>query len=333
MGMMHHAHTDARIIIIDMVLIRLPCGWFAHHPTVFPALQWKIRCVYVIFPAQYYERFRAFTLSNRKTKFANEDAIMTAPFDTVIHPQLRTAEAFQFFPSETFPWIHPIFWLHSHFAVGGWSPLQRLSGMLTAHMTRIAPRNGFTWHPHRNLEIYTWVLEGELYHEDTTGGKGVIRAGEVQRMFSSDWIEHQELNQADLPVRVIQIWFAVDRKSWGVAPHYQQLTREQLPARRVGDATVFSLIGGHSPIEQHVDARLTAAYVDASGTTTVEAPRSAEDLFLYVTDGDGQFSYQGQTHPVGLYDVMLVRPSAEPVQFTAGEDLRFMSFYLPAFLD
>jgi redox-sensitive bicupin YhaK (pirin superfamily) len=43
--------------------------------------------------------------------------------------------------------------------------------MLTAHMTRIAPHNGFTWHPHRGLEICTWVLEGTLHHEDTPGGQ------------------------------------------------------------------------------------------------------------------------------------------------------------------
>ena len=63
-----------------------------------------------------------------------------------------------YYPADTFPVVHPVHWLTSHFAVGGWSPLQRLSGMLTAHMTQIAPRNGFTWHPHRGLEIYTYVI-------------------------------------------------------------------------------------------------------------------------------------------------------------------------------
>jgi uncharacterized cupin superfamily protein len=141
---------------------------------------------------------------------------MHSPFDSVIDPNVKKNAPVQHFSAQTFPWVHPIHWLHSHFAVGGWSPLKRLSGMITAHMTQIAPHNGFVWHPHRGLEIYTWVLEGELYHEDTTGGKGVIRAGELQRMFSGNWIEHQELNQSDEPTRVIQIWFAADRR-------YQQL--------------------------------------------------------------------------------------------------------------
>src|SRR6185503_125202 len=109
-------------------------------------------------------------------------------YNTVIAPEFLEPRPVQHFRAEAFPTIHPVWWLNSHFAVGGWSPLQRLSGMLTAHMTRIAPQAGFTWHPHRGLEIYTWVLEGTIYHEDTTGGQGDIGPGEFQRMFSGDWI-------------------------------------------------------------------------------------------------------------------------------------------------
>ncbi len=240
--------------------------------------------------------------------------------------------AFQHFPAETFPSIHPIHWLHSHFAVGGWSPLQRLSGMLTAHMTRIAPRNGFTWHPHRGLEIYTWMLEGKLYHEDSTGGKGELLPGDLQRMFSGDWIEHQELNPWDEPARVIQIWFIADRQHRGLQPHYQQIGRDGLPKRRVGDATIYSLIGDDSPMEQHMTGRLTAGVVDANGATTLEAPREDEDLFLYVTDGAGEATYNGEAIPLKQYDVILATPDMQSATFKAAERLDFLSFYLPRFL-
>ena len=152
--------------------------------------------------------------------------------ETQIEPGFTDQSAFQYFSADSFPYIHPIHWLTSHFAVGGWSPLQRLSGMLTAHMTHIEPHNGFTWHPHRALEIYTWVLEGTLYHEDSTGGKGLIHAGELQRMFAGDYIEHQELNLGDEPARVIQIWFIADRRFQGLAPHYQQLGMMPYPFGR-----------------------------------------------------------------------------------------------------
>src|SRR5438477_9305362 len=166
---------------------------------------------------------------------------------TVIRPEIQETAPFYYLPADTFPTIHPIHWLHSHFAVGGWSPLQRLDNMLTAHMTSIAPHNGFTWHPHRGLEIYTWVLEGTLHHEDNVGGAGDIGPLELQRMFAGDYIEHQELNHTDDPVRVIQIWFVADPKYRGLEPHYQQVRRDELPARRAGDATIYSLIDELSP--------------------------------------------------------------------------------------
>jgi len=254
--------------------------------------------------------------------------------DTVIAPHFIANESFQYFPAETFPSMHPVHWLHSHFAVGGWSPLQRLSGMLTAHMTRIAPRSGFTWHPHRGLEIYTWILEGTLHHEDTTGGKGDIGPGELQRMFSGDWIEHQELNLTDQPVRVIQIWFAADPKHRGLAPHYQQLSSAQLPHQTCGDAVVHNLIGGGSGMEQHMTGRLTATTLQPQGNTQIELPAAHEDLFLYITDGIGQVTHPYLNSTLGQYDVLLARSDSAAITLVAkGEQpLHYLSFYLPKFL-
>ena len=253
---------------------------------------------------------------------------------THIHDDFLQTGDLQHYPADTFPTIHPVHWLHSHFAVGGWSPLQRLSGMLTAHMTRIAPHNGFTWHPHRGLEIYTWVLEGTLSHEDTTDGKGDIVAGELQRMFAGDYIEHQELNYGDDPARVIQIWFIADLEHRGLPPHYQQVSKADLPVRRVGDADVYSLIGDDSPMDSHVSARLTATWLDAGGTTYIEAPRDDEDLFLYVTDGAGEIYLPTKPTILGQYDVILATPDAPQVTITSDSEqpLRFMSYYLKPFI-
>lgn len=256
-------------------------------------------------------------------------------YNTVIAPHFLQPTPFQHFRAGSFPSIHPVWWLNSHFAVGGWSPLQRLSGMLTAHMTRIAPRSGFTWHPHRGLEIYTWVLEGSLHHEDTTGGQGDIGPGEFQRMFSGDWIEHQELNRTDDPVRVIQIWFAAHPKHQGLEPHYQQPRRDEFYARRVGEATEIVLIGEGSPMESHLmGGRLKAVTLAAGGTTQLEAPGEVEDVFTYITDGAGQVLHADQTTPLGQYDVVLARNDAPAVTLRAAPDapLHYLNFYLPKFM-
>lgn len=255
-----------------------------------------------------------------------------AYFETVIEG-LEPEPNLQFYKAGTFPVINPVRWLTAHFAVGGFSPLRRLSGMLTAHMSQIAPFSGFRWHPHRGLEIYTYVIEGQLYHEDTTGGRGVITAGEVQRMFSGDYIEHQELNRTGDFTRVIQIWFLTRPQYRGLPPHYEQVKLSQMPARQVGDAQVRDIIGPGGATDSHVEARLAAAAIPAGGRSRVELPRSGEDLFLYITGGRGKLETGSGVEAVGPYDVLLASPQAKaPVLAAAEEPLSYLLFYLDSFL-
>ncbi|GJM40369.1 MAG: hypothetical protein DHS20C20_06510 [Ardenticatenaceae bacterium] len=258
---------------------------------------------------------------------------MTTIFDSVIN-QLSLEKDLQFYKANAFPTIRPVHWLTSHFAVGGYSPLQRLSGMLTAHMTQIAPRNGFQWHPHRGLEIFTYVIDGELYHEDTTGGKGAITAGEVQRMFSGNFIQHQELNLTDEFTRVIQIWFVADPEYMGLPPHYEQTKLNDMHARSVGDATVRDIIGPNGATDAHVSARLTSSILPAGGSANIELPQPGEDLFLYFVDGNGRFQTSAQQNEIEIYDVVLATPEAETAVITASAEkpLNYLSFYLKPFM-
>lgn len=258
---------------------------------------------------------------------------MNAMFESVI-TDLNINRDLQFYSADTFPVIHPVHWLTSHFAVGGYSPLRRLSGMLTAHMTQIAPRNGFGWHPHRGLEIFTYVIDGQLYHEDTTGGKGVITAGEVQRMFSGNFIQHQEQNYTDEFARVIQIWFVADVAHRGLPPHYEQTKLHDMAPRAVGDATVRDIIGPNGATDAHVSARLTSGILPAGGTAPIELPKPGEDLFLYFVDGNGRFQTSSGQNEINIYDVVLATPQAETAVLTAAEDqpLNYLSFYLNSFM-
>lgn len=253
-------------------------------------------------------------------------------FDSVI-TGLDTNADLQFYKADTFPTIHPIHWLTSHFAVGGWSPLQRLSGMLTAHMTQIAPHNGFTWHPHRGLEIFTYVIDGSLYHEDTTGGRGTIHAGEVQRMFSGQFIQHQELNRSDKFTRVIQIWFAAEPQFRGIPAHYEQIGLSDMASRQVGDAVVRDIIGPFGATDAHINARLTSAILPAGGTAAIELPQNGEELFLYFVDGHGRFQSTHIQEEIELYDVVLANSRAETAEIQAGDQpLNYLSFYLKPFM-
>jgi len=90
----------------------------------------------------------------------------------------------------------------------------------------IAPGAGFPTHPHNNMEIVTIALEGELAHEDSTGGKDVIRPGEVQRMTAGKGVKHSEFNNSDeKPAHILQIWFIPDKV--GYEPSYEQKKYDQ----------------------------------------------------------------------------------------------------------
>ena len=84
----------------------------------------------------------------------------------------------------------------------------------------IAAGRGFGMHPHRDMEIITVMLEGQLNHCDSMGHDEVLRAGEVQRMSAGTGVVHSEINQGDKPCRLLQIW--IEPSSTGIAPAYEQ---------------------------------------------------------------------------------------------------------------
>ncbi len=127
---------------------------------------------------------------------------------------------------------------------------------------RVRPGQGFPAHGHRDMEIVSYVLEGALAHEDSTGGKGVLRPGEVQRMSAGTGVRHSEFNGSrDEPLHFLQIWILPDRA--GHRPSYEQ--RPFPDAEKRGRLRLLaSPDGADGSLTIHQDTRLYATILSGS---------------------------------------------------------------------
>jgi redox-sensitive bicupin YhaK (pirin superfamily) len=124
----------------------------------------------------------------------------------------------------------------------------------------VAPGQGFGTHPHRDMEIVTYVLEGELEHRDSIGHGEVLRPGEFQRMTAGTGITHSEFNPSmTQPVHLYQIWLFPDRR--GLPPSYEQ-TKFDASQRTNRWRLVASPDGADGSLRVHQDARIYLANVE-----------------------------------------------------------------------
>ncbi|HLS77201.1 MAG TPA: pirin family protein [Nocardia sp.] len=163
----------------------------------------------------------------------------------------------------------------------------------------VLPGQGFETHPHRDMEIVTWVLEGSLVHQDSLGHSGVIYPGLAQRMSAGSGILHSEKNDSwrldnssahDRPVHFIQMWVVPDEA--GVDPGYQQLEIDDELASgdlvtvasglpRYRDRTAIAINSSHAAL--HV-ARMPGA--DGAGAPSVVTLPEAPYLHVFVARGE-----------------------------------------------
>jgi redox-sensitive bicupin YhaK (pirin superfamily) len=176
----------------------------------------------------------------------------------------------------------------------------------------IAPHTGFPPHPHRDMEIITYVREGAITHEDSLGNKGRTEAGDVQVMSAGTGIRHSEYNMEDESTRIFQIWIMPTRNGeapgWGSRPFPKGIRAGQFVALASG----YQGDGDALPIR--TDARVLGATLRAGETTTYPLGR---DRKAYLVPATGAVKIGDVT--VNARDGVAIR-DLEALTVTALED-------------
>lgn len=145
----------------------------------------------------------------------------------------------------------------------------------------VMPGLGFGTHPHRDMEIITYILSGSLEHKDSMGNGRIIRTGEVQYMSAGSGVQHSEFNPSrDEAVHLLQIWIQPD--SQGLAPRYAEKSFANVPAGAFH--LVTSKTGRDNSIAIHQDADLWLAKLGAGGSATHELA-SGRHAWVHIAEG------------------------------------------------
>lgn len=147
----------------------------------------------------------------------------------------------------------------------------------------IAPKSGFPPHPHRDMEIITYVRKGAITHEDSLGNTGRTEAGDVQVMSAGSGVTHSEYNHEDEATQIFQIWIIPDERggepSWGAMP----FPKDDRDGQFVTLASGIEEDSDSLPIR--AQARVLGATIKAGETVTYEA---APDRHLYLVPATGK---------------------------------------------
>ena len=146
----------------------------------------------------------------------------------------------------------------------------------------VEPNTGFGMHPHRDMEIITYVIDGELSHEDSVGNRGKIRPGEVQVMSAGRGIYHAEKNDSDKPVHLLQLW--IEPRHRGNTPRWEQ---RQFTAQERGGKLLPVVSGGDvsNTLTIDQDATVYVSSLKGGESATVATKSANRHAYLFVIKG------------------------------------------------
>ena len=218
-------------------------------------------------------------------------------------------------------------WLKSRhtFSFGSYynSKQNGFSDLRVINDDRVDAGEGFGTHPHRDMEIFSYVLEGALAHRDSMGTGSVIRPGDVQMMSAGTGVSHSEFNHSqEEPVHFLQIWIVPSKT--GAKPRYQE-RNFSVADKRGKLRLIISPEGKEESLQVRQDVNVYAGLFDGDETATFEMP---EGRYAYVHVARGQVELNGEVLKDG--DGVRIRES-QSLTFAKGKDSEVLVFDLRPF--
>ena len=202
-----------------------------------------------------------------------------------------------------------------------WDPdEQGFSDLLVINDDRVIAGKGFGQHPHRDMEIFSYVLEGALEHKDTLGTGSVIKPGDVQLMSAGSGVAHSEFNHSkSQPVHFLQIWIVPDVR--GATPRYQQQHFSD-DEKRGKLRLIISPEGKQGSLQVRQDAHVYAGLFDGDEHATLTL---ADNRHAYVHVARGRIELNGQLLREG--DGVRMRKE-QVIELSNGRDAEVLVFDL-----
>ena len=211
-------------------------------------------------------------------------------------------------------------WLEArhHFAVSakGNAANSPLGALVVWNDDEIAPNSGFGRHSHADIEIVTYVRQGVVTHEDSSGNFGHIFAGDVQVMSAGTGISHSERNSEDDPLKIFQIWRLPRQRGGTPRRDSRRLTKADRAGRRIALASGYPTDA--DALQIRADTQVLGATLFAGTTVT-----HVQDRFrhAYLAPAQGVIFVNGQRVAVGDGDAVIDEPE---LTITAEEDAEFV---------
>lgn len=186
---------------------------------------------------------------------------------------------------------------------------------------KIAPAMGFGTHPHRNMEIITYMLKGELRHQDSMGNGSVIRAGDVQRMTAGSGIRHSEVNAStETEAHLLQIWLLPERD--GLLPSYED--KSILVGKKLNQwCLIASGDAREASLKIHQDVELFASILQQNHSLQYKVKKD-RCVYFHLALGQVQFNQ----HVLSAGDAVMLNDEVG-FELMAIADSEFLLFDLP----